>query len=222
MTHRCTPDPARPSGLAAGVALAMVAGLFVVGSAAAGRRQERQRQRVLDYPDSAPARTRRSQPAGAPPVVGRSVTINRPREELYAFWRSFENLPKFMSNVERVTETGPGRARWTLAAPGGATVDIETEITEERDGELIAWRTVAESDVKAEGRVSFRDAIGRPGTVVEAEVAYTPPGGEIGRWMGKLFQLVPAIQGRHELKRLKMLMETGEIATSRNRKQVEE
>lgn len=219
MTHRHIPEPPRPSPLAAGIALAAVAGLVLVGSAAAGRRQERQRQRVVDHPDSAPARTRRSQPAGAPPVVGRSVTINRPREELYAFWRSFENLPKFMSNMERVEETGPNRARWTIAGPGGSTVDVDVEIAEERENELIAWRTLPDSAVTAEGRVSFRDVIGRPGTVVEAEVAYIPPGGEIGRWMGKLFQAVPAIQGKHELKRFKMLMETGEIATSRNRKQ---
>ena len=93
-----------------------------------------------------------------------------------------------------------------------------TEVTEERDGELIAWRTLRGSDVEAEGRVSFRDAPGGRGTIVEATVAYKPPGGELGRWIARLFGREPDVQGRRELRRFKMLMETGEIATSENRK----
>jgi uncharacterized membrane protein len=74
------------------------------------------------------------------------------------------------------------------------------------------------SQIDTEGKVLFRDAPGDRGTEVEAIVAYKPPAGELGRWIAKLFQREPAVQGRRELKRLKMLLETGEIATAQNRK----
>ncbi|TPE51674.1 SRPBCC family protein [Amaricoccus solimangrovi] len=203
----------------AGPALAatLATGLAVVGLATLGQRRARQRDLVARHPDDAPARDRRAAPPG-PRRTGHAVTINRPRAELYAFWRDFRNLPKFMTAVEKVTPGTSGRATWTIAAPGGSPVDLETEVTEERDGELIAWRTLPGSAVEARGRVRFRDATGGRGTVVDAEVAYDPPGGEIGRWVAKLFQREPGIQGRRELKRFKMLMETGEIATSDNHK----
>lgn len=215
MTHRYRHQPER-SSLGSTFAVALAAGAILVGGSALARRWDRQRDRVARFPDSAPARSRRA-PSQGMQRVGRSVTINRPRSELYAFWRSFDNLPKFMSNVKRVVHGEPGRTVWSIAGPAGTTVDLDTEITEEREGELIAWRTVPGSDVKAEGRVSFRDAPGGRGTVIDADISYQPPGGEVGRWIAKLFQREPALQGRRELKRLKMLMETGEIATSANR-----
>jgi uncharacterized membrane protein len=214
MSHRDRSGTHR-TGLGPELAVILAAGVLVVGTATLGRRR-RQRERVRRFPDDAPARDRRS-PIGGPYRVGRSVTINRPRSELYAFWRDFANLPAFMSNVERVVPGEAGRMVWTIAAPGGFSVDLVTEIVEERAGELIAWRTVPDTDVSAEGRVSFREAPAGRGTVVDSEIAYRPPGGEAGRWIAKLFQREPAIQGRRELKRFKMLMETGEIATSDNR-----
>ena len=35
-------------------------------------------------------------------LTARAVTINRPAEELYAFYRDFSNLPTFMENVVRI------------------------------------------------------------------------------------------------------------------------
>jgi uncharacterized membrane protein len=123
-----------------------------------------------------------------------------------------------MSNVEKVVLGEPGRSVWTIAGPGGFSVDLDTEVTEDCEGEMIAWRTLPGSDVEAKGRVSFREGAGGRGTVVDAEIRYQPPGGELGRWIAKVFQREPGIQGRRELKRFKMLMETGEIATSDNQK----
>lgn len=179
--------------------------------------QNRRSGRGHRPPDSAPGRTAQRW-FGDYAVVGRTVTINRPRAELFAFWRDFRNLPGFMENLKAVHDLGGGRWRWSIAAPAGRSVEVVTEIVEEREGELIAWRSTAESDIDAEGRVTFRDAPPGRGTHVEAIVAYHPPGGELGRIVAKLFQREPAIQGRRELKRLKMLMETGEIATSHNRR----
>lgn len=169
-------------------------------------------------PDDAPGHTAR-RGFGAYDVVGRTVTIARPREELFAFWRDFSNLSTFMENIVSVKPTGAdGRAVWTILAPAGRTVEVETEIVREEAGELIAWRSVEGSQIDTEGRVTFTDAPGERGTRVGVRVAYKPPAGELGRVVAKLFMREPEIQARHDLKRFKMLMEAGEIATSANRK----
>lgn len=84
--------------------------------------------------DDAPLRARRDDKDGGLAHVGRSITINRPRVELFAFWRDFSNLPRFMENVEAVTPTGQDRAVWTIKAPAGTKVEIETEVTEVIEG----------------------------------------------------------------------------------------
>lgn len=169
-------------------------------------------------PDDAPGRTARDRDFRGFAVEGRALTIDRPRAELYAFWRDFTNLATFMENVEAIQPTGDHRAVWTIKAPAGQTVDVETEIVTDRPDELIAWRSVEGSQIETEGRVAFRDA-GPRGTVVELIVAYKPPAGAIGKAIAKLFQREPNIQARHELKRLKMLMETGEIAIAKPKDQ---
>ena len=155
-------------------------------------------------------------------VVGRAVTINRPRDELFAFWRDFANLVTFMDNVERVDVIDAQRSHWVVKAPGGRTVEWDARITEEEAGRLIAWASEPGADIVNSGRIEFRDA-GARGTVVVATIAYDPPGGAIGKFVAKLFQREPAIQARRDLRRFKQLMETGEVATSsRTRAQLEE
>ncbi len=146
-------------------------------------------------------------------LIGKSVTINRPRGELYAFWRDFANLPRFMDNVVRIDVTDGKTSHWVVKAPAGKTVEWDAVITEEREGELIGWASAEGADVPNSGRIEFRDA-GNRGTVVTATILYDPPGGAIGKLVAKLFQREPAIQARRDLRRFKQLMETGEIATS--------
>ena len=205
------PDTAVLALLAATTAL-------VLGTVLTGRRRRRyQLQRAHSHPDSAPEHARRAIPDQRA-MSGSAVLINRPRQELYAFWRDVENLPRFMDNVREVRADADNRWEWTIAAPAGYSVTLLTEMIEERAGELIAWRTLPGSDVEAEGRIVFRDAPSGRGTIVKASVAYRPPAGEPGRWIAKLFRREPEAQGQHELRRFKMLMETGEIATSANHK----
>lgn len=201
----------RPSraASASGLALLVAAGT-VLSYQALSRRNQRY------HPgDSAPGRTARRARFGDYAVTGKTVTINKPRAELFGYWRDFTNLASFMENVVSIRPSGQDRSVWTIKAPAGQTVEVEAEIVEERENEFIAWRSVQGSEVKAEGKVIFRDAPANRGTQVEAIIAYEPPAGEVGRWIGKLFGREPAIQGRRELKRFKMLMETGEIADAR-------
>lgn len=212
-------SPSANSGPGKGKNAAAV--ILTVGAiAAAGSAYVARRRAGRKRPhDTAPGRTSRRD-FGDYDVVGKTVTINRPRSEIYAFWRDFQNLPKFMENIEDVQPTGKdGRAVWTINAPAGRSVEIETEIVQERENELIAWRSVKGSDIDTEGRVKFRDAPAGRGTWVEAIIAYQPPGGTLGRMIAKLFGKEPEIQARRDLKRLKMFMETGEIADARHCKE---
>lgn len=160
---------------------------------------------------------------GADTLIGRTVTINRPRTELYAYWRDFTRLPTFMENVEQVEVLDGKRSRWVVKAPGGKTVAWTSAITEEVDGEMIAWASEDGADVSNSGRIDFRDAQGDRGTIVTATILYDPPAGIIGKVIATMFQREPAIQARRDLRRFKQLMETGEIATgARSRVQMEE
>lgn len=155
-------------------------------------------------------------------LLGRTVTINRSPPELFAYWRDFTKLPAFMENVERIDVLSPTKSHWVVKAPAGKTVEWDAVITEEREGELIAWSSADNADVRNSGRIEFRDA-GSRGTVVTATIAYDPPAGVLGKIVAKMFQREPAIQARRDLRRFKQLMETGEIATSsRTRLQLEE
>lgn len=168
--------------------------------------------------DDAPKRAQRDDKDGELAIVGRSVTIMRPRHELFAYWRDFTRLPTFMHAIERIEVTGPNRSVWTIKAPAGQNVTLETELVDVVENESIGWRSVEGSQIRTSGMVTFRDAPAGRGTVVSADIAYEPPGGDLGRLLAKLFQAEPNIQARHELKRFKMLMEAGEIATGANHK----
>ncbi|RPF71653.1 SRPBCC family protein [Aurantiacibacter spongiae] len=196
--------------------IALVAGLGLAAGAAAFGAFLSSRHRKGE--DDAPGYTARKGSGDQFDVIGRTVTIRKPRAELFAFWRDFSNLAAFMENLEQVEAKGKDRAVWTIRAPAGRTVDVETEITEERENEVIAWRSVEGSDISTEGKVAFSDAPGDRGTRVSLIVAYDPPAGELGRAVAKAFLREPEVQARHDLKRFKMLMETGEIATSARRK----
>ncbi|HET9473170.1 MAG TPA: SRPBCC family protein [Steroidobacteraceae bacterium] len=147
-------------------------------------------------------------------LVERTVTIDRPREELYAFWRDFTNLALFMENIASVTVIDPLRSHWVVKAPADATVEWDSIITEDIPGEVIAWSTAEGADVPNSGRIEFRDTTNGRGTMVTATIAYDPPAGAIGKLFAKIFQREPNIQARRDLRRFKQLMETGEIATS--------
>ena len=147
-------------------------------------------------------------------LSSKSVTIRRPRDEVFAAWRDFARLGEFMENVERIDVLDDKRSHWVVKAPGGRTVEWDARITEERPGELIAWTSEEGADVPNSGRVEFREAQADRGTIVTATLVYDPPAGAVGKIIAKLFQREPAIQARRELRRFKQLMETGEVATN--------
>src|SRR4051794_26656525 len=147
-------------------------------------------------------------------IIGRTVTINRPRAELYAFWRDFRNLARFLKNIERVDVGDDRRSHWVIKAPAGRTVEWDSQITEDEPDRLIAWESLDGGDIKNTGRIEFTEAAPGRGTRVTATIVYDPPGGDVGKLIAKLFQKEPKVQARRDLRRFKQLMETGEISTS--------
>jgi uncharacterized membrane protein len=147
-------------------------------------------------------------------LVGRSVTINRPREDLYDFWRDFTNLPRFMENVHSVSIVDALLSRWVIEAPAGKTVQWDAKIVRDQPGYLIAWESLPGASVRNSGQVEFIDSPDDRGTVVRVTLAYDPPGGAVGKLIAKLFQKEPKIQARQDLRRFKQLMETGEVSTA--------
>ena len=149
--------------------------------------------------------------------VERSATIERPREELFAFWRNFENLPRFMEHLVSVRVDSPTRSHWIAKAPAGKTVEWDAEIVNEVPNEIIAWKSVGEPDVPNAGAVNFADAPGGRGTIVRVTIDYEPPAGRIGAILSHFFSEEPDRQIREDLRKFKQLMETGEITTSASR-----
>ena len=146
--------------------------------------------------------------------VHNTITINRPPEEVYNFWHDFRNLPRFMTHLEAVQVTGPGRSHWKTLALAGTSVEWDAEVTEDVPNQLIAWHSFQEADVDNAGSVRFDRAPDGKGTVVRVALRYDPPDSKIGATIFKLLGDAPAQQVQGDLRSFKQVMETGEIVRS--------
>jgi uncharacterized membrane protein len=149
-----------------------------------------------------------------PIKVEKTVTIDKPAEELYRFWHNFENLPRFTRHIKNVKVYDDRRSHWITSAPLNSTVEWDAEIIDDRPNELIAWKSVAGADIDNAGSVQFKPAPGNRGTEVKVVTAYNPPAGAIGDAIATLFGENPKQQIGDDLARFKMLVEAGEIATN--------
>ena len=143
--------------------------------------------------------------------VTKSITVARPRNEVYAFWRDFENLPRFMQNVESVENLGGGRSHWCAKGIAGTDREWDAELVEDRPNERISWRTIHSPDhLRHAGTVSFLSA-GDSATEVRVDIEYDPPGGALGASIAKLFGEEPGQQIAEDLERFKRVLETGDV-----------
>jgi uncharacterized membrane protein len=151
--------------------------------------------------------------------IKKSVTINSPAEQLYNYWRNLSNLPKLFGNVISVQELDPIRSRWTLRVPSGMVLEWDAEMTVDRKEEMIGWRSLDGADLDNAGYVRFEPATGGRGTVVRVALQYNPPAGKFGAALSTLMGEKPASQVQEALRKLKQLMEAGEIPKVREEKQ---
>lgn len=136
--------------------------------------------------------------------VKRAITIARPPHEVYAVWRNFERLPEFMNWVESVRDLGGGVSHWTVKTPAGVSIEYDAEITEDVPNRRIAWRTLPGSMVPNCGSVTFLDAPGNRGTEIIVELQVSAP----------LGATIAGSEAQGDLRRLKQILETGEIVKS--------
>jgi uncharacterized membrane protein len=145
--------------------------------------------------------------------VEESVTLSRPLEEVFRFWRDFENLPTFMQHLESVSMREMGLSHWVARGPAGMRVEWDARIINEVDNKLIAWQSVGDSMIATAGSVNFDET--EHGTRVRVHLQYRPPAGKLGAAVAWLFGEEPNTQVRNDLRRFKALLEAGEIPTTK-------
>lgn len=150
-----------------------------------------------------------SVPAQTGVRVDEAITIQRTPEEVFQYWRSYDNLPRFMPHIESVTGGGT-RSHWVARGPFDNTLEWHAEINQETPNELIAWRSVEGGDIDTAGSVRFTATADGQGTVVRVNQKFNPPAGRLGIAVGKLLGFDPAQETRASLVQLKRLLEAGE------------
>ena len=138
--------------------------------------------------------------------VRRSIEIARPRNELFAIWREFSNLPRFMSHLERVDVLSTTKSHWVTKGPVGISVAWDAEIVDERENEWIAWQAVEPAQVPNNGTVMFRDAPSGD-TEIFVTLEAQPPGGKLGELVARMFGKSPDRQVRMALEKFKQMAE---------------
>jgi len=142
--------------------------------------------------------------------VEKTLTISKPPEELYRFWRNFENLPRFMHHVESVQVKDDTHSHWKVKGPAGKSVEWDAVIINDIANELIAWKST-DAEIANAGSVRFRSAPGGRGTDVTINLEYDPPAGKVGMLVAKVFGEEPTQQVLDDLRRFKEVIEAGEI-----------
>ena len=144
-------------------------------------------------------------------AVHESIRLERPIHEVYSFWRRFENLPRFMDHLARVTETGDGKSHWVAKGPGGVLVEWDAEIINEVENQVIGWRSLPGGDVTVAGSVNFDSVRGGQSTQLTVRLQYAPPAGRVGAFVSMLAGREPSQTIREDLRRLKQILEAGEV-----------
>jgi uncharacterized membrane protein len=148
--------------------------------------------------------------------VRESVRIERPIGDVYAFWRRLENLPSFMAHLERVSELSDKRSHWVAKGPAGVPVEWDAEIINEVPNQVIGWRSLPESDVVTAGSVNFDAVRNGRSTQISVHLQYAPPAGRVGSVVAMLAGREPSQTIREDLRRLKQVLEAGEIACAKS------
>lgn len=143
--------------------------------------------------------------------VREAMRIDKPISEVYAFWRQLENLPRVLTHLEQVTELGNGRSHWIARGSAGMGVEWDAEIINEVENKVIGWRSLPDSDVVTAGSVNFKPLRDGRATEIAVHLQYEPPAGRAGAFLARIFGREPSQTIREDLRRLKQVLEAGEI-----------
>jgi uncharacterized membrane protein len=146
----------------------------------------------------------------------RTITIERPAEELYRMWHDPRHVAALMSDFAEVESTPDGRWRWRARLPLGKSIEWTTTTVEDRPNELIAWRTEPDAPFMHEGSVRFRRAPRDWGTEVTLSMSFGSPGGVLSELTGTLLSSIPKALEEAILRRCKSMSVAGEMPTLKN------
>jgi uncharacterized membrane protein len=167
--------------------------------------------RALDVSTVPPMGPAASIRAGHGVKVEESITINRDAATLWRFWRHLENVGRFMRHLERVEEHDGRRSHWVARGPLGAPIEWEAEIIHEKTNELIAWRSVDDSQVDTAGSLHFRELPHGRGTELRVSLKYDAHTAQLAEPLARLLGASPRQTIREDLRRFKQVMESGEV-----------
>ena len=142
--------------------------------------------------------------------VVKTITVSRPPEEVYRYWRNLENLPRFMNHVESVRELDSNRSAWVVKGPLGHNVEWTAHIITDRENEMLSWESLPGAEVQNAGSVWFQPAGDGSSTELKVSLQYLPPAGVIGATVAKFFGEAPEQQLEDDLGRFKKLIEAGQ------------
>ncbi|HSB93680.1 MAG TPA: SRPBCC family protein [Flavitalea sp.] len=142
-----------------------------------------------------------------------TFTVNKPREEVYNFWRKLENLPLFMKHLVSVTSIDGTRSHWEAKIPEGNPISVkwDAEIMKDDPGRLLSWRSLPGSTIDNAGKVEFRDALGGHGTELKVMITYRPPAGNIGSGVAKLLNPLFEKVIREDVNNFKSFIDAGNV-----------
>ena len=143
--------------------------------------------------------------------IREAIRLEVPLEVVYVFWRRLENLPLFMSHIQDVRDLGGGRSHWVAEGPADIPVEWDAEIINEVPNKVIGWRSVAGSDIATAGSVHFSTVRQGRSTQVSVNLQYAAPGGPVSRLLAFVLGRDPAHMIREDLRRVKQLLEAGEV-----------
>lgn len=159
-----------------------------------------QRNKYTDKPESVNIQT--------------TLIVNKPKQEVYDFWRKLENLPLFMKHLKSVKEVDEKRSHWEANVPGNlTTISWDAEIVKEEEGKLISWKSLPGATVENAGKVDFQDSLGDQGTELRVVITYRPPAGKVGTGIAWLLNPVFRKMIENDIVNFKQYIETGFLAS---------
>jgi uncharacterized membrane protein len=132
-------------------------------------------------------------------------------EDVFRFWRRLENLPRFMTHLERVTELDDRRSHWVARGPGGLRAEWDAKIINEVENKVIAWQSLPGSDVVTAGSINFSPVRRGRSSQLSVHLQYAAPAGRAGAWLAAIAGHEPSQTIREDLRRVKQILEAGEI-----------
>jgi len=139
--------------------------------------------------------------------VKESITIKRKAGDIYKFWRHLENLPLFIDHLASVQDLGDGHNRWTIKTPVG-NISWESEVIEDKENEIIQWRSVPDSSVENSGSLTLVQNEEGGATKATVELRYNPPGKHNSFLEAKMLAVITDFQMKADLRKLKNIMES--------------